>query len=133
VDASGQIVGRFSSAVARRLLLGEEVVVVNAEKAVITGSAAWLRGEFAHRRDVGSARRGPYYPRRPDRILHRSIRGMLPYQQPRGRAALKRLRVYVEVPADVQEASIERPAAPKILPAKHMTLAEISKRLGGWS
>jgi len=132
VDASGQIVGRFSSAVAKRLLGGEEVVVVNAEKAVITGSTAWLTAEFRHRRDIGSQRKGPFYPRRPDRILHRSIRGMLPYQHPRGRAALKRLRVYVEVPADVKADAIEHPAAPKIASAKYLTLAAVSMRIGGW-
>src|SRR2546427_7163068 len=82
VDASGQIVGRFSSAVAKRLLGGEEVVVVNAEKAVITGSTAWLTGEFRHRRGNGGQREGTVYPRRPDRNLPRSIPGMLPDQHP---------------------------------------------------
>ena len=131
VDASGQIIGRISSAVAKRLLNGEEVVVVNAEKALITGSKAWLMEEFHHRRDRGSQRRGPFYPRRPDRILHRAIRGMLPYQQPRGRAALKRLRVYVDVPPTLKDESIERPAGPKVRTAQYMTLADIAKRLGG--
>jgi len=131
IDASGQIIGRLSSAIAKRLLNGEEVVVVNAEKALITGSKAWLTGEFHHRRDVGSQRKGPFYPKRPDRILHRTIRGMLPYQQPRGRAALKRLRVYVEVPPDLKDQAIERPPGPKIRTSQYMSLADIAKRLGG--
>ncbi len=131
VDASGQIIGRLSSAVAKRLLNGEDMVVVNAEKALITGSKAWLTQEFHHRRDVGSQRKGPFYPRRPDRILHRTIRGMLPYQQPRGRAALKRLKVYVDVPPTLREGPIERPEGPKIRTAQVMTLADIAKRLGG--
>ncbi|TLZ57904.1 MAG: 50S ribosomal protein L13, partial [Methanobacteriota archaeon] len=53
VDASGQIIGRFASGLAKRLLFGEDIVVVNAEKALITGSKAWLTAEFRHRRDVG--------------------------------------------------------------------------------
>jgi len=131
VDASGQIIGRFSSALAKRLLGGEEIVVVNAEKALITGSKAWLTAEFRHRRDVGSQRRGPYYPKRADRILHRTIRGMIPYQEPRGRAALKRLRVYVDVPLEFKGAAVERPEAPRLKSAKYFTLQQIAERLGG--
>jgi len=132
LDASGQIVGRFSSAVAKRLLNGEEIVVVNAEKALITGSKAWLMEEFHHRRDRGSQRMGPFYPRRPDRMLHRSIRGMLPNQQPRGRAALKRLRVYVDVPVAYRDQPLERVAgADRVTTARYMTLEQIARRLGG--
>jgi len=131
VDASGQIIGRFASALAKRLLFGEEIVVVNAEKALITGSKAWLTAEFRHRRDVGSQRRGPFYPRRADRILHRTIRGMLPYQEPRGRAALKRLQVFIDVPAAFAKGTIERPESPPLRSSKYMTLGEIALRLGG--
>jgi len=131
VDESGQVIGRFSSGIAKRLLDGEHIVLVNAEKALITGSKEWLTAEFHHRRDVGSQRKGPFYPKRPDRILHRTVRGMLPYQQPRGRAALKRLRVYVDVPPELREGPIERPLAPKVRTAQYMTLADISRRLGG--
>ena len=131
VDASGQIIGRFSSGLAKRLLGGEEIVVVNADKALITGSKAWLTAEFRHRRDVGSQRRGPFYPRRADRILHRTIRGMLPYQEPRGRAALKRLQVFIDVPAAFAKGTIERPESPPLRSSKYMTLGEIALRLGG--
>ena len=131
VDASGQIAGRLASLVAKRLLLGEEMAVVNAEKAIITGGRASVFEEFRHRRDVGSARMGPYYPARPDRILHRTIRGMLPNQQPRGRAALRRLRVYVGVPDALKGQPAERfEEASRITTTKFATLAEISRRLG---
>ncbi len=131
VDASGQIIGRLASGLAKRLLYGEEITIVNAEKALITGSKAWLTAEFRHRRDVGSQRRGPYYPKRADRILHRAIRGMIPYQEPRGRAAMKRLRVYVDVPAALKDKPLERPPAPVIKSAKYFTLQQIAERLGG--
>jgi large subunit ribosomal protein L13 len=132
LDASGQVVGRFSAAVAKRLLNGEEIVVVNAEKAVITGSKSWIIEEFHQRRDRGSQRMGPFYPRRAERILHRAIRGMLPYQQPRGRAALKRLRVYVQVPEGYKEAPKERvEGADRIRTARFLTLEQIAMRLGG--
>lgn len=131
MDASGQIIGRLASGLAKRLLGGEEITVVNAEKALITGSKAWLTAEFRKRRDIGSQRRGPFYPKRADRILHRTIRGMIPYQEPRGRAALKRLRVYVDVPATLKGAAIEHPEVPRLKSSKYFTLQQIAERLGG--
>ena len=131
VDASGRVTGRFASALAKRLLLGETIAVVNAEKAILTGGRAWIFGEFRHRRDIGSSRKGPYYPARPDRILHRAIRGMLPYQRPRGRAALRRLRVYVGVPDALRNQPAERTeATARLMASQYATLAEISRRLG---
>ena len=131
VDASGHIAGRLASVLAKRLLLGEEISVVNAEKAIITGRRAWIFEEFRHRRDIGSSRKGPYYPARPERILHRTIRGMLPYQQPRGRSALRRLRVYVGVPEALRDQPLERfAAATRITTTRYATLAEITRRLG---
>ena len=37
IDASGHILGRLSTNVAKRILNGEDVIVVNAEKAIIIG------------------------------------------------------------------------------------------------
>ncbi len=131
VDATGHITGRFASRIAKRLLLGEEIVVVNAEKAIVTGGRAWVFDEFRHRRTIGSTRKGPYYPARPDRILHRTIRGMLPYQQPRGREALRRLRVHVGVPDAFRDQPAERfEDAAELRTTKYVTLADISRRLG---
>ncbi len=132
IDASDQVVGRLASVVAKRLLDGEDIVIVNAEKALITGDRADIFKEFDWRRDVGSARKGPYYPRRPERILHRAIRGMVPYTKPRGKTAMKKLKVYVAVPEEFKEKKME-----KISEASHMTsasflsLGEISRHMGG--
>ena len=132
IDATGHVIGRLSSAVAKRLLNGEDVVIVNAEKSLITGRRGWLLNEFRERRERGSQRKGPFYPRRPDRILWRSIRGMVPYQQPRGREAMKHLRVYVSLPAAVKDQPLERvPGADRVNTVRYMTLGEISERLGG--
>ncbi len=131
IDASGQILGRLCSVVAKRLLDGEEVTVVNAEKALVTGNRDDILEDFRWRRRVGSQRKGPYYPRRPDMILKRSIKGMLPHKRTRGREALNRLKVYVAVPdeftkkklVNIKEASSEGLES-------FITLEEISKHLG---
>ncbi|TLZ90863.1 MAG: 50S ribosomal protein L13, partial [Methanobacteriota archaeon] len=103
IDATGHVVGRLASILAKRLLNGEEIVIVNAEKAIVTGKRSVVFNEYRTRHQRGSTTSrmrgiGPNYPRRPDLMLRRTISRMMPYQQPRGREALKRLRVYLSVP-----------------------------------
>src|SRR6056297_1471259 len=97
VDARDCILGRVASKVAQRTLDGETVAVINAERAVITGNEESTMETFRKRRDIGSDR-GPAYPRRPDGIFKRAIRGMLPHKKPRGREAFQNVRVYVGNP-----------------------------------
>ncbi|WP_255167458.1 50S ribosomal protein L13 [Natrononativus amylolyticus] len=97
VDARDCILGRVASEVAQRALDGERVAIVNAEDAVITGDREDVFGTYRKRLELGSDR-GPYYPKRPDTIFKRSVRGMLPYKKPRGREALENVRVYVGNP-----------------------------------
>ncbi|MFQ5838216.1 MAG: 50S ribosomal protein L13 [Thermoplasmata archaeon] len=131
VDASGQILGRFCSSVAKRLLGGEDVVVVNAEKAVITGSKDSILMEYREKRRIGSQRKGPYFPKRADRILKRTVRGMLPYQRPKGREALKRLRVYIGVPEELASKEAEQPGTSvEGKTTTYITLGELSRMLG---
>jgi len=110
VDARDCIMGRVASQVAERALDGESIAVVNAERAVITGGDEDVMSTFRKRRDVGSDR-GPAYPKRPDGILKRSIRGMLPHKKPRGREAYGNVRVYVGNPLDEDREASETPQA----------------------
>lgn len=131
VDAEGLILGRLASHVAKRLLNGEEIVVVNAEKAIITGGKDDVIAHFRHRRDVGSGRKGPLYPRTPHMMLKRSVRGMLPYKKPRGRDAYKRLIVHISVPKEFRGKKFESvEGASQLSTQRYMTLGEVSKVLG---
>jgi len=136
LDATDQVLGRFASVVAKRLLKGEEIHVVNAEKALVTGGRAALITEYLQKTHMGSTAsrmrgKGPNYQRRPDRIVRRVIRGMMPYQTPHGRAAFKRLRVYVGVPPEVAGQPAERIAeASQVRTARFLRLAELSQNLG---
>lgn len=137
LDATDQVLGRFASVVAKRLLKGEEIHVVNAEKALITGGRASLVAEYLKKIHTGSTAsrmrgKGPYYPRRPDRIVRRAIRGMIPYQTPHGRIAFGRLRVYVGVPPEVEGQTAEKVAeASEVRTARFIRLGDLSERLGG--
>jgi large subunit ribosomal protein L13 len=128
VDARDCILGRVASQVAERALDGEQIAVVNAERAVITGREEQLTEKFLDRRSHGSDR-GPEYPKRPDRIFKRSIRGMLPYKKPRGREALGNVRVYVGNPYDEAEI-LEDTSLDRLSNIKFVALGDISESLG---
>jgi ribosomal protein uL13 len=85
IDADNIVLGRIASVIAKRLLNGEDIVVVNAGKALIQGSRSQIFDDYHAKRTRGSQRKGPFYPAKPERIFKRTVRGMLPYQKGRGR------------------------------------------------
>ncbi len=133
VDATGLVMGRLASVTAKSLLAGEEIKIVNAEKAIITGGKEHIFGDYEQTRARGTKERGPYFPRRPDMILKRTVRGMLPHKMRRGRDAMSRLRVYVGIPREFQGMPLEQPAQAKMRDAnnnRYIELGVLSKRLG---
>ena len=66
VNAEGLILGRMCSKVAKRLLNGEEVIILNAEKAVIFRKKKSKILEAHIFLEVGAPERGPFHYRRPD-------------------------------------------------------------------
>jgi len=130
IDASGAVLGRMASIVAKRLLKGEEIAIVNAEKAIILGDEQRVKQEYREKREIGTQRKGPFFPRMPHMIVKRTIRGMLPYQQPKGREAMKRLKCYIGVPDEYKDANMERVGIPEKKPYKYITVEELSRYLG---
>jgi large subunit ribosomal protein L13 len=123
----------MASIVAKRALAGETIAVVNAEKAIISGSRGRVFANYDVKRSRGSREGGPFFPRRPDHLVKRTIRGMLPYKNARGAEALKRIRIYVGVPTDLtgremeilDEAHMDRLNNPKFV-----TVGAVSTALG---
>ena len=130
VDAEGAILGRLCTTIAKRLLNGEEIAVVNAEKAIVSGKKAMIKAHYKHEREVGTYRKGPFYPRMPDQIVKRTVRGMIPYQEPHGRAAFKRLKCYIGIPKMFTGQSFEKVTTAEKHPANYMTIQEIAQFLG---
>ncbi|MCW4008882.1 MAG: 50S ribosomal protein L13 [Candidatus Bathyarchaeota archaeon] len=132
INADGLIVGRMASIVAKKLLNGEKVIVVNAEKAVLSGKKKSRVSEAKEFLEVGSPGRGPLHYRRPDRMLRKTVRGMLPFKQPKGKMAYKRLKVFIGVPEDLkgkQMITFEEAQAAK-LRGPYFTLGELAKEIG---
>jgi large subunit ribosomal protein L13 len=135
VDAEGLVLGRVATLVAKKLLTEKDaqVVVLNAEKALITGSSKDIEQKYHHRRTRGKERRGPFYPTRPERLFKRAVRGMLPFKQDRGRKAYRRLKCYIGVPKEFAGVKAERPKqAATLRTARYMTLAQVSQSISGF-
>lgn len=135
VDASDQIAGRLSSKVAKLLLSGRRVIVVNAEKALISGSRTSVINQWKEKLELASHVNpiyGPIHPRRPDNILRRMVRGMVPRKKPKGAMAMKRLRVYIGVPAGIDASKFTKfddTAASRPKPV-YVTMHDLSKSVG---
>jgi large subunit ribosomal protein L13 len=129
VDARDCILGRVASQVAERALDGEAVAVVNAEHLVVTGDEADVVGKYRKRTELGSDR-GPYYPKRPDGIAKRAIRGMLPHKTKRGREALERVRVYVGNPYDEDGERLDDTSLDRLSNIRFVQLGEVSQQIG---
>lgn len=134
IDAKGLILGRMSSSVAKCLLQGESIVIVNAEQAAISGKRLQIVKEAKTFLEVGHPRKGPYHPRRPDMIVRKTIRGMLPYRKAKGRDALKRLRVYLGAPMEFEgkETKTILEARAEKLTSPYITVGDLAKEIG-WS
>ena len=135
IDGEGLVLGRLASKVSKKLLKGEEITVLNADKILISGTKEWAYAKYKQRIDRASISNprdmGPKYPRRPDDIFRRTVRGMLPYKKPRGREAFKSLKVYVGVPRKFEDKEALKPleAQPKHV-VKSIELGKVSHLLG---
>jgi len=132
INAQDTVLGRIASFAAKQAREGNKVIIINAEKAIITGSPKKTQQEFKQRRERGDVYKGPFYPKTAAGTLKRSIRGMLPYKKAMGRKAFELIKVYEGVPKEIKETPIilEKATAKKLKTPKKISLGEISKWLG---
>jgi len=130
IDAEGATLGRLCTNVAKSLLNGEEIAIINTEKAIISGKKSMIKERYKQKKEVGTYRKGPFFPRMPDRIVKRTVRGMIPYQTPHGREAFKRLKCYIGIPKEFEDKKFERIKFAEKKPIDFITIMELSKSLG---
>jgi large subunit ribosomal protein L13 len=132
IDGEGLVLGRLSSMVAKRLLSGEHIDIVNAEKIVVSGKKKMIINKEKEFLNVGGFERGPVHYRQPHRIVRKTIRGMLPHRKAHGREAFRRLKVYIGVPEEFETA--EKETFDKIhsstLSKRFVTIGEIAENIG---
>lgn len=108
IDADGQTLGRLSSEIARILRgknkpqytphvdTGDFIVVVNAEKVVVTGRKSEQKIYRRHTGYPGGLRETSYeqmLARKPTEILRKAVRGMMPRTR-LARQQFKKLKIY---------------------------------------
>ena len=135
VDGSDLIAGRLCSNVAKLLLQGNRVSIVNCDKIMISGKRNSIVEEYKTFLKIASIinpKHGPFHPRRPDTIISRMVRGMLPRKKPSGQAALKRLRAYVGIPNELrsQEKIQFDKAKIRRTNAYYTSMAELGRTIG---
>lgn len=135
VDAANCVAGRMCSHVSKLLLQGNRVVIVNAEKAMLSGDrykTIQLYKEHLEINSVTNPIHGPFHPRRPDTILSKMVRGMVPKRKTSGLEAHQRLRVFIGVPEEMKKAKMESFADSKITKPEsyYITMGEIAKQIG---
>ena len=94
----------MASYAAKESLKGEEIAIVNCSEVIITGNRKKIEEEFHEKRSrVGSSQKGPKHSRKSEKIVKRTIRGMLPnYREGRGREVWKRIRCYDKIPKELE-------------------------------
>lgn len=136
LDAKNQILGRLASFAAKQAISGETVIVLNAEKAVVSGRRRNIIDEAKHRlntRTLQSQEKAPVHQRRPDLYFRRVVRGMLPWKKPKGKAAFHRVYVYVGVPDEYSNKTpVHVPGADASkLVTPYITLEDLAEEIGG--
>ena len=135
MDGTNLIAGRLCSNVAKLLLQGNRVSIINSEEIMISGKKKSIFGEYNEFLKIASIlhpKHGPFHPRRPDTIISRMVRGMLPRDKPSGMKAFKSLRPYIGIPKELksleriqfEKAKIRKPSS------MYTTMSELGKDVG---
>lgn len=135
VDATNHIAGRMCSHVSKLLLQGNKVAIVNAEKAMLSGNRYMTIREAKEYLEINSVTNpihGPFHPRRPDTIITKMVRGMVPKQKTHGIEAFQRLRVYIGVPEEMKSAKMQSFEDSKITrpEANYISMGDVAKQIG---
>ena len=104
IDGTNMVLGRLASYTAKESLKGEEIAIVNCSEVIITGNRNKIEEEFHEKRSrVGSSQKGPRHSHKSEKIVKRTISGMLPnYREGMGREAWKRIRCYDKIPKELE-------------------------------
>lgn len=121
IDGKGMVLGRLGTYVAKELLKGKGISIINCGDIIITGNKKRIQKDFLEKRGrVGHGQKGPKHSKTSEKIVKRAIRGMLPeHRFGKGKEALKRLKCYNKVPKELEgKKLIELKKEKKIKPHK---------------
>ena len=128
VDAEGCQRGRLGSYVAKQALLGYELIVVNCEKAIVSGREPRTITDFRFKKaiNVMNPEKGPFYSRSPEKMMKRTIRGMVPdFRLGRGKVAMSHVKCYIGIPDEFKKEKFIK--IPCKTPFSSITLKKLGK------
>ena len=134
IDAKDSILGRLSSYAAKQALLGNKVDVINCEEGVISGRKHEILNDYIRRLHRKAPTKAPYFYRRPDMLVKRAIRGMIPFKRARGRDAFKNVKCYIGVPVNLKSEkalTVESAGVEKLHSADYLKVRDLCKAVGG--
>ncbi len=110
IDASGKILGRLATEIARRLRgkhkpeytphmdTGDYIIVINAREVAVSGNKATGKLYYRHSGYPGGLKTISFEKlrqRKPERLIEAAVKGMLP-RGPLGRDMFRKLKVYAD-------------------------------------
>ena len=134
LDGDRCILGRLASYAVKQTLQGNSIAILNCEKVFITGNKQDILERYLKKRARGKSgkMKGPLFPTSPDKIMRRTIRGMMKYKEGRFKPAFKKIKCYNGVPEEYQKA--EKSSICKVEDGKKgISLGELSRLLKGGS
>ena len=129
IDAKDSVMGRVATFCAKQALLGEEVIVINVDQAVISGAKEVVFEKYRWRDNLGEPFKGPFMPKTPMKFFKRVIRGMISYKKGRGKEAFKRIKCYPGNPKNVTGISLANANLTKLKKTNYITVGELCKKL----
>ncbi len=135
IDGENMILGRLASLSAKKALEERDVIIVNSEKVIISGSKRTVLKDVKRKlktRTLGALEKSPVHYRRPDKYLRRVIRGMLPWKKQKGREAYKRIKVYIGVPPEFINKKFEIIDTRINLKCLWLRLEDLTDEIGGF-
>ena len=130
-DGKDAIFGRMGSVVAKELLKGKSVELINCESILVSGDKKLFVDKLLAKLKMGrgSSLKGPKYIRQEDRLVKRMIRGMLPWDRAKGREAYKKLRCHIGA-GDLNEEELKKAVVFKHeMPRRYFSIKEVVRML----
>ena len=134
IDAKDSILGRLSSYAAKQVLLGNRVDVINCEECVVSGRKPATLDEYIRRVHRKAPGKGPFFYRRADMFVKRTIRGMLPFKRARGMEAFKKIKCHIGVPENLKNEkalTLQNAGIEKLHSADYLKVKDICRATGG--
>jgi len=129
IDATKGSFGRICSYAAKQALEGNEIVIVNSEKAIISGNPKDTINKYRESKQKGGhSLKGPKYINVAYRILKRGVRGMLPdHRKGQGKLAFTRVKCHNGVPEEFKDKEMEKVQGSRS--NKYITLQELIRKI----